>query len=1343
MTTESNAGSDHVRGVEIAASDTRERYREKIARITLDSMVQFVGLLDATGTVLEINKVALDAVGITLADVEGKPFWETFWWQVSDEVNATLRQQIARAARGEFVRWDTPIYGRAGGRETIIIDGSLMPVTDANGQVVFIAAEGRDITEKKAYEREIARQREELAELDQLKTQFFANISHEFRTPLSLMMGPLEDVLAAPEGLSPEHRERLELAHRNALRQLKLVNTLLEFSRIEAGRIEASFEPTDLSILTAELASIFRAAIERAGITLIVDCPPLPEPVFVDRGMWEKLVLNLLSNAFKFTFAGEIEVSLRAVGQAARLTVRDTGTGIPTDELPRLFERFHRVKHARGRSFEGSGIGLALVKELARLHGGDVSVESALGKGSAFLITVPLGSAHLPASRLATPGGQGSPRAVPEAFVQEALRWTPAAHEQPSTYVTAVPPDVGRVAAAAADRAPEPHGGAHIIVADDNRDMREYIQRLLTGYDVVAVADGQAALRAARERRPDLMLTDVMMPEVDGLELLREFRADPNLSVVPVILLSARAGEESRIEGLEAGADEYLVKPFSARELLACVRAQLRLAESRQLSREALLASEQRYRALVTASSDVVFRMNADWSVMYPLDGRSLVASNSAPVVGWMEKNIPAFEHARVRAAIAAAVSTGQTFELEHQVIRADGSCGWTHSRAVPIVDDAGTIVEWFGTASDVSRRKQAEGDLKDIRSRMEAALEAGAIGTWAWSVQADRFSGDASLAHIFGVAPEVVAGGPLAGIIDAIHPDDRERVGALVRDAESGDRYEADYRVTRPDGSIRWVTARGQVERDADGTAVRFPGVVIDVTDRKLAEAALHRVTAESERMRRLYETVLSATPDFIYVFSLDHRVLYANESLIRMWGRGREGAIGKTFLEIGYEPWHAEMHDREIDQVRATREPIRGEVPFTGTHGRRIYDYIFVPVIGADGEVEAVAGTTRDVTDRKEAELTLSDSDRKKDEFIALLAHELRNPLAPIRNGLQVVRRARDEAVRERAQDMMDRQLAHMVRLIDDLLDVSRISRNKLELRRAPVALADVVESAVEAAQPAIEAAGHELLVSLPTRPVRLEADLTRLAQVLSNLLTNSAKYTERGGTIWLSAERRAGVIEVTVTDTGIGIPRESLPRIFDMFSQVDRSIERSTGGLGIGLALVKGLTEMHGGEVVATSDGEGRGSTFTVTLPVIPDEGAVADDDTRRTPQKSPARRVLVVDDSRDGAESLGMMLELSGHDVALAHDGYEAIERAEQFRPDVILMDVGMPRLNGLEATRQIRQQPWGKTATIIALTGWGQECDREQSRAAGCNGHLVKPVALDVLHQILAATPPEP
>ena len=285
-----------VRDTQLSPGDSRELHRQKIARITLDSMVQFVGLLDAQGTVLEINHVALDAVGIKLSDVEGMAFWNTFWWQVSPEINQGLRDAIARAAAGEFVRWDTEIYGRAGGSETIVIYASLMPVKDATGKVVFIAAEGRDITEKKAYEREIARQREELARLDELKTQFFANISHEFRTPLTLMLGPVEDALAE-EGLSAPARERLQMIQRNSLRLQKLVNTLLDFSRVEAGRIQALYQPTDLAALTRDLASNFRSAFDKAGLTLSVSADTLPEAVSVDREMWEKIVLNLLSNA--------------------------------------------------------------------------------------------------------------------------------------------------------------------------------------------------------------------------------------------------------------------------------------------------------------------------------------------------------------------------------------------------------------------------------------------------------------------------------------------------------------------------------------------------------------------------------------------------------------------------------------------------------------------------------------------------------------------------------------------------------------------------------------------------------------------------------------------------------------------------------------------------------------------------------------------------------------------------------------------------------------------------------------------------------------------------------------
>ncbi|HTT82048.1 MAG TPA: ATP-binding protein, partial [Rhizomicrobium sp.] len=408
------------------------------------------------------------------------------------------------------------------------------------------------IATARAYEEERKRA-EALAEIDRAKTMFFSNVSHEFRTPLTLMLAPLEDARAAP--LPKEQRERLDVAHRNALRLLKLVNSLLDFSRIEAGRTRARYEAVDLATLTAELASNFESACERGGLELIVDCAPLPEPVHVDRDMWEKIVFNLLSNAFKFTFEGSITVSLRAMDGAAELSVQDTGVGVPENELPRLFERFHRIEGQKSRTHEGSGIGLALVQELIRLHRGTIRAESRIGSGTAFIVTIPFGTAHLPSDRLGAAHDLTNTAGGAAAYVQEALRWLP--DSAPSSEA----PDLFEWPAGT----PHSLGGAHVLVADDNTDMRAYVRRLLEPYcQVSAVADGEAALGAIRDHRPDLVLTDVMMPRLDGFGLVRAIRGDPALRDLPIIMLSARAGEESTIDGLAAGADEYLVKPFSA-----------------------------------------------------------------------------------------------------------------------------------------------------------------------------------------------------------------------------------------------------------------------------------------------------------------------------------------------------------------------------------------------------------------------------------------------------------------------------------------------------------------------------------------------------------------------------------------------------------------------------------------------------------------------------------------------------------------------------------------------------------------------------------------------------------
>jgi PAS domain S-box-containing protein len=404
--------------------------------------------------------------------------------------------------------------------------------------------------------------------------------------------------------------------------------------------------------------------------------------------------------------------------------------------------------------------------------------------------------------------------------------------------------------------------------------------------------------------------------------------------------------------------------------------------------------------------------------------------------------------------------------------------------------------------------------------------------------------------------------------------------------------------------------------------------------------------------------------------------------------------------------------------------------------------------------GKPVRIVGVNMDITERKRVEEELRQSqvelrqrveqlaqaDRRKDEFLATLAHELRNPLAPIRTGLQVLRLANERATREQARDMMERQLGQLIRLVDDLLDVSRISRNKLELRKARVSLTAVAENAVETARPLIESKGHTLAVSLPPEPVYLDADLTRLAQVFWNLLHNSAKYTDPGGRIELAARREGGEVVVTVRDTGIGIPTEALPRLFEIFSQVDPGLDRAQGGLGIGLALVQGLVEMHGGTVEARSAGVGKGSEFVVRLPVAAGGQRAEDAPAAGARATSTGRRVLVVDDNRDGAASLAMMLSLWGHDTRMAHDGLEAIELAEAFRPEVVLLDIGLPRLNGYDTCRRIREQPWGKGMVIVAVTGYGQEEDKKKAEAAGFDYHLTKPPAPEALQRLLAREP---
>jgi PAS domain S-box-containing protein len=615
---------------------------------------------------------------------------------------------------------------------------------DAYRQFVYRITEQITIglASARAFEQE--RQRAEaLAEIDRAKTTFFSNVSHEFRTPLTLMLGPLEEVLPeASERLSQENLELLLAVRRNGIRLLKLVNTLLDFSRIEAGRAQASYQPTDLATFTTEIASAFDSAMQNAGLRFSVLCQSIAEPMFVDRDMWEKIVLNLLSNAYKFTFEGEVALTLKPVDGAVELQVRDTGVGIAEEHRERLFDRFHRIEGVPARTHEGSGIGLALVQELTKLHGGGVRVESIVGVGSTFTVTIPSSTEHLPAERI-----QAAPTLAPTtiragAYVEEARRWSGG-----ESGVAADVAMLGKRPWLASP--PEPKAVEKrelIVVADDNADMRRYLSRLLNErYEVHAVVDGRQALEATQRLRPALVLADVMMPHLDGFGLLRAIRGDSALAGTPVILLSARAAEESRVEGLEADADDYLIKPFAARELLARVAAHVKMSNLRretaereertrgqaELEREKLRASEVRLAETRRLYAELqlqvellqqlpvsAWTLNPDGTpdfvnrVWLEFAGQTLDFIHSHPEA-WMTAVHP--EDREMAARIFwEGVHSRRGFAFETRSLRAqDGTYRWHLQQAVVLHDSDGKAIKFVGTTTDIDDQKRTEEALR------------------------------------------------------------------------------------------------------------------------------------------------------------------------------------------------------------------------------------------------------------------------------------------------------------------------------------------------------------------------------------------------------------------------------------------------------------------------------------------------------------------------------------------------------------------------------------------------------------------------------------------------------
>jgi PAS domain S-box-containing protein len=648
-------------------------------------------------------------------------------------------------------------------------------------------------------------------------------------------------------------------------------------------------------------------------------------------------------------------------------------------------------------------------------------------------------------------------------------------------------------------------------------------------------------------------------------------------------------------------------------------------------------------------------------------------------------------------------------------------------------------FLEAYATAAE---RHRAEAALRDARARLEAIIAAAEVAVWSLDIATGRVHADARMIEMFGLRPEDGDGVDVAAYFAVIHPDDVPPTQALLgRAMETGAPYDATFRVRTPVGAWRWVLARGQLDRGA-GPRGMMRGVVIDATVRKQAE---ERLQASEERYRTLFDAIDEGVCVIEMLYDAagkpcDYRFLEVNPAFVK--ATGLEAAVGRTMRSLApdHEPHWFEVYGK----VAATGEPVHfvDEAAELG----RWYD-VYAARVGPAGSRKVVVLFT-DITQRRRSEIELrrladdlAEQDRRKTEFLATLAHELRNPLAPIRSGLQLMRRARsDPAAVTRVQDIMDRQLDHLVHLVDDLLDVARITRGQVELKPTRVALADLLNAAVETSLPLIEAARHRLDVRLPHEPLTLCADATRITQVVSNLLNNAAKYTPRGGHIVLAAERDGDDALIAVSDNGIGIAPESIGSVFEMFTQVAHAARHVPGGLGIGLSLVRSLVELHGGTIQAASAGTGTGSVFTVRLPLAgrgadalaapgaaqPEAAAIA------------ALRLLVVDDNRDAADTLAALLSVMGHEVVVAHDGHQALRMLDGLHPHAVFLDIGMPGLSGYEVAEAVRRAPRNDGVMLVALTGWGGADDRARTAQAGFDAHLTKPATVAAIEAVLRA-----
>ncbi len=1112
---------------------------------------------------------------------------------------------------------------------------------------------GAAIASADAYQEE-RRRVEAMAELDRAKTTFFSNVSHEFRTPLTLMLGPLEEVLNGEVSIE-EARRHVALAHRNGNRLLRLVNSLLDFSRIEAGRVQASYRPTDLAQFSTGIASSFRSTIERAGLRLALDCVPLPQPVYVDREMWEKVLLNLLSNAFKFTFAGEISVAVRSSPdrRSAIVEVSDTGIGIPDDELPRLFERFHRVQGAQSRSFEGSGIGLALVQELVRLHGGEIGVESREGEGTRFTVTLPFGRSHLPGAQVVDDADLSADVARAQEYVDEALAWLPNA--EPAGEAG------GLSSTVAGGVLPVSRGGAgkRVVLADDNADMRSYVGRLLVaeGYEVDAVADGKAALASARRQAPDLILSDVMMPGLDGFGLLRAIRSDTATAGVPIILLSARAGEEAKVEGLDAGADDYLVKPFAARELLARVNANIQMAALRREANRAIFESEQRFLmtrerlslALSTGRTSV-FEWNVDSDHLIfsgPLAevfGVPQSEAESGLPLGVFVEGIAPQDRERVMAAIANSINSGEAYQEEYRVV-GSGMTRVVMARGRVEADEDGAK-RMVGVVIDITEAKAAEDVIRESRAALEVIGEASAA-----------ISGDLDLERL------------VQKITDACVSVTAAEFGAFFYNIvdDGGERYTL-YALS---GVPRETFSKFPMPRN---TAIFEPtfsgsGIVVsdDITkDPRYGRSAPHHGMPPGHLPVRSYLAVpvRSRNGEVLGGLFLGHSKVgvFGELAKERVAGLASQAAVAMDNARLFQE------NGRELEQRRKAEASLKA---LNETLEQRV---------------------ASEVEERSKAEEALRQAQKMEavGQLTGGVAHDFNNLLTIIIGGLETVRRAKpaETARVQRAVDMALQGAQRAASLTSRLLAFSR----RQPLAPRPIELNVLVRDMTELLHRTL--GEHiELEGVLAPRLWPIEADQNQLESALINLAVNARDAMQEGGKLTIEtantaldesyaaidAEVKPGqYVAISVSDSGHGMASETLAHAFEPFFTT-KEVGRGTG---LGLSMVYGFVKQSGGHVTIYSE-EGHGTTVRMYFPrYFGSAVGTGEDLAAAVPTGSEGEVVLVVEDNEDVRNYSSMVLRELGYQVLEAGEADAALTILRgPARIDLLFTDVVLPGRSG--------------------------------------------------------------